>query len=45
MAAYAIYQGEVLDLERYEVYKRAAAESIRAAGGRYIVRGGEVDTL
>lgn len=45
MAAYVIYQGEVLDAERYEAYKVAAAESIAAAGGRYIVRGGEVDAL
>jgi len=45
MAAYVIYQGEVLDPERYELYKVAAAESIRAAGGRYIVRGGDIDAL
>ena len=45
MTAYVIYQGEVLDPERYEVYKAQAAESIAAAGGRYIVRGGEVDVL
>lgn len=45
MAAYVIYQADVVDPERYELYKVAAAESIRAAGGRYIVRGGEFDTL
>ncbi|MGO9659572.1 MAG: DUF1330 domain-containing protein [Acidimicrobiales bacterium] len=45
MAAYVIYQAEVLDSERYEVYKTAAAESVRRAGGRYIVRGGDVDVL
>ena len=45
MAAYVIYQGEVLDPERYEEYKVLAADSIAAAGGRYIVRGGEVDVL
>ena len=45
MAAYVIFQGEVLDPERYEVYKVAAAESIRAGGGRYIVRGGNIDLL
>ena len=45
MAAYVIYQGEILDPERYEEYKVLAAESIAAAGGRYIVRGGEVDVL
>jgi uncharacterized protein (DUF1330 family) len=45
MPAYVIYQGEVLDAERYEVYKAQAAASIAAAGGRYIVRGGAVDVL
>jgi uncharacterized protein (DUF1330 family) len=45
VTAYVIYQGEVLDPERYEEYKVLAADSIAAAGGRYIVRGGEVDVL
>jgi uncharacterized protein (DUF1330 family) len=45
MAAYVIYQAEVLDAERYEKYKPLAAESIRQAGGNYIVRGGDVDAL
>jgi uncharacterized protein (DUF1330 family) len=45
MPAYVIYQCEVLDPERYEAYKPKAAASIEAAGGRYIVRGGEVEVL
>ena len=45
MAAYVIYQGEVLDLVRYDEYKDKAAESILAAGGRYVVRGGDVEVL
>lgn len=45
MAAYVIYQGEVTDPERYEVYKTAAAASIAAAGGRYVVRGGDIEVL
>ena len=45
MAAYVIYQAEVLDPERYEAYKPVAAESVRRAGGRYIVRGGPIDVL
>jgi uncharacterized protein (DUF1330 family) len=45
MPAYVIYQGEVLDPERYEEYKPRAAESIINAGGRYVVRGGEVEVL
>ena len=45
MAAYVIYQGDVTDPERYEKYKVLAAASIVAAGGRYIVRGGDVEAL
>ena len=45
MAAYVIYEGEVLDQERYEDYKPKAAASIVAAGGRYLIRGGEVEVL
>jgi uncharacterized protein (DUF1330 family) len=45
VAAYMIYQAEVTDPERYEQYRTEAAESILAAGGRYLVRGGEIDVL
>jgi uncharacterized protein (DUF1330 family) len=45
VAAYVIYQGEVIDAERYEEYKTKAAASIVAAGGRYLVRGGDVEVL
>jgi len=45
VAAYVIYQGEVLDPARYDEYRTKGAESIIAAGGRYLVRGGEVDVL
>jgi uncharacterized protein (DUF1330 family) len=45
VTAYVIYQGEVTDPERYEVYKSAAQKSIAAAGGRYLVRGGAFETL
>jgi uncharacterized protein (DUF1330 family) len=45
MAAYVIYQGEVTDPARYEQYKGEAAATIAAAGGRYIVRGGDVEVL
>ena len=43
--AYVIYQGEITDPARYEVYKVHAAESIHAAGGRYLARGGDVEVL
>ena len=45
MPAYVIYQGVVTDPERYEQYKAAAESTIAATGGRYIVRGGEVEVL
>jgi uncharacterized protein (DUF1330 family) len=43
--AYVIYQCTILDAERYEEYKMQAAPSVAAAGGRYLVRGGDVDLL
>ena len=45
MTAYVIYQGEILDQERYDEYKAKAAVSIVAAGGRYVVRGGDIEVL
>jgi uncharacterized protein (DUF1330 family) len=45
VAAYAIYEGEVLDAERYEQHKTKAAASIVAAGGKYLARGGDVEVL
>jgi len=43
--AYVIYHAEVLDADRYEDYKRVAAASIAAAGGTYLVRGGDPAAL
>jgi uncharacterized protein (DUF1330 family) len=45
MTAYVIFQAEVLDPTGYEEYKSAAAATIAAAGGRYLVRGGRVVAL
>ena len=45
MAAYVIYQGEILDPDRYDEYKPKAAASIIAAGGKYVVRGGDIEVL
>jgi uncharacterized protein (DUF1330 family) len=45
MAAYVIYQAELLDAQRYEQYKALAGPSIAAAGGRYLVRGGNFEAL
>ena len=45
MTAYVIYEAVVTDAEQYERYKTAAAPSVSAAGGRYVVRGGEVESF
>ena len=45
MPAYVIYQGLITDPERYEQYKPLSGASIRASGGRLIVRGGDVTSL
>jgi len=36
---------EVLDPERYETYKQLAPPSIAQYGGRYVARGGHLETL
>jgi uncharacterized protein (DUF1330 family) len=45
MSAYIVVQVDVKDAEAYEEYKALAPPSIEAYGGRYIVRGGEVERL
>jgi len=43
--AYVVYQAEITDPERYEQYRTRVSPSILAAGGRYLVRGGDVEVL
>lgn len=43
--AYVVVRAVVHDPAAYEAYKTAAAESIAAAGGRYLIRGGETSLL
>jgi uncharacterized protein (DUF1330 family) len=45
MAAYVIVNIEVTDPVGYEEYKKLAAPAVAACGGKYVVRGGAVDTL
>lgn len=45
MTAYILVDIQVNDPVRYEEYKRKAAETVKAFGGRYLVRGGPVSTL
>ena len=45
MSAYVIVDIEVIDPVRYEEYKKLAAPTVTAYGGRYLVRGGATETL
>lgn len=45
MAAYVIVDIEVLEPVEYEEYKKLAAPTVAAYGGRYVVRGGAAEVL
>jgi uncharacterized protein (DUF1330 family) len=45
MAAYVIVDIEVKDPVLYEDYRKRAAQTVLAHGGRYVVRGGKAETL
>ena len=45
MPAYVVVEVDIQDPVRYERYKELTPASIAAYGGRFIVRGGAVDTL
>lgn len=45
MTAYVIARVNVTDPEKYEAYKALAPGAIAAHGGRYLVRGGPMQTL
>ena len=45
MAAYVVVDIEVLEPVEYEEYKKLAAPSVTAYGGRYVVRGGAAEVL
>lgn len=45
MSAFFIVEIEILDEERYETYKQMVGASLQAYGGRFLVRGGRVETL
>jgi uncharacterized protein (DUF1330 family) len=40
-----VVETDVSDPDRYEQYKAAGAAAVAAAGGRYLVRGGELDVF
>ena len=45
MPAYIISDVTIRDQEAFQTYRTRAASSIAQYGGRYLVRGGQVDTL
>ena len=45
MPAYCVVEVEILDAARYENYRKMVAPSLAAYGGRFLVRGGTVETL
>ena len=45
MTAYVIVDIEVTDPTGYEDYKRLAAPTVTLYGGKYIARGGKIETL
>ena len=45
MPAYIVVEVEVQNPDRYENYKAMVPASLEAYGGRFLVRGGKVETL
>ena len=45
MSAYLVVEIEVRDAGRYEDYKRMVPPTLAAYGGKFLVRGGAVETL
>jgi uncharacterized protein (DUF1330 family) len=45
MSAFIIVEVEVQDKQRYKTYKQMVPPSLEAYGGKFLVRGGSVETL
>lgn len=45
MAGYIIVDVKITDPERYQEYRKSAAATLEAYGGRYLARGGKTETL
>ena len=45
MSAYVIVEIDIVDPKGYEEYKKRAGATVEKYGGKYIVRGGAVETL
>jgi uncharacterized protein (DUF1330 family) len=44
-AAYVIVDMNISDMERYKQYMADAPDTVKAAGGEYVVRGGRFEAL
>ncbi|MDA0225335.1 MAG: DUF1330 domain-containing protein [Proteobacteria bacterium] len=44
MAAYVIAEVEVIDAPAYEAYRKLVGPTVEKFGGRYLVRGGQVES-
>ena len=45
MPAYVIVETDIHDPEQYERYKAASPGAVAAGGGRFVVRGGAIQTV
>ncbi len=45
MSAYFVVDIEVIDASGYEEYRRQAPATVSAYGGRYLTRGGKVESI
>jgi uncharacterized protein (DUF1330 family) len=45
MSAYLVAEVEVLDRERFETYRKMVPASLEPYGGKFLVRGGNVENL
>ena len=42
MAAYAIFDVEIQDMDQYQEFMRAVKSALEAAGGKYLARGAHI---
>lgn len=45
MSAYIVVQVDIKDPERYDQYRKMVPSTLEQYGGRFLVRGGQVETL
>src|SRR5262245_66421736 len=45
MPAYVVIETDINDPEQYDRYKAASPDAVHSAGGRFVVRGGELAVL